>query len=261
MLGFGLGLNKWRRVGGGVSFDPDYQAVLDYATTQGYTLPSPSQQIIQNQLVLDLKAAGVWDKLDSFAVLATDGDDDFALVDWIRLATLTASNSPTFVTNQGYYSDGSTSYIDSTVAIDALGSNYQLGDASFGAWVYSVSGLVSSNAGLCGTDGSRGQFYAFRSQQIININNVTGTGANGTSQSAGFMTLEENGVNAISRNNGVAVTTLAGGGSSLPTGTYCILRSASQRWAANNVVSCGFAGAADVPLLIQSPFATYMAAI
>ena len=58
MLGFGLGLNKWRRVGG-VSFDPDYQAVLDYATTQGYTLPSASQQTAQNQLVLDLKAAGV----------------------------------------------------------------------------------------------------------------------------------------------------------------------------------------------------------
>jgi hypothetical protein len=65
--------------------DADYQAVLDYATTQGYTLPSASQQLLQNQLVVDLKAGGIWSKLDTFAVFATDGDSDFALIDWKRL--------------------------------------------------------------------------------------------------------------------------------------------------------------------------------
>lgn len=98
---------------GGVSFDADYQAVLDYATTQGYTLPSASQQALQNQLVVDLKDAGIWSKLDTFGVFATDGDSDFALIDWIRLTDYTAINSPTFTTNAGYNSDGSTSYIDS----------------------------------------------------------------------------------------------------------------------------------------------------
>jgi len=42
--------------------DSDYQAVLDYATTQGYTLPSASQQLLQNQLVVDLKDGGIWSK-------------------------------------------------------------------------------------------------------------------------------------------------------------------------------------------------------
>jgi hypothetical protein len=54
-------------------FDADYQAVLDYATTQGYTLPSAGQQTLQNQLVVDLKAGGIWSKLDTFGVFATDG--------------------------------------------------------------------------------------------------------------------------------------------------------------------------------------------
>ena len=31
-----------------LAFDTDYQAVLNYATSQGYTLPSASQQIKQN---------------------------------------------------------------------------------------------------------------------------------------------------------------------------------------------------------------------
>src|SRR6056297_1810555 len=100
MLGNGIGIPFQRKVGGG--FDPDYQAILDYATTEGYTLPSAGQQTLQNQLVVDLKTAGVWSKLDAFSVFATDGDSDFALIDWIRLITQTAVNSPTFTTNQGY---------------------------------------------------------------------------------------------------------------------------------------------------------------
>jgi hypothetical protein len=103
-----LGLIGSERFG----LDADYQAVLNYATTQGYTLPSASQQALQNQLVLDLKTAGVWSKLDTFAVFATDGDSDFALIDWKRLIDYTAVNSPTFTPNEGFQGNGTSSYID-----------------------------------------------------------------------------------------------------------------------------------------------------
>jgi hypothetical protein len=89
-------------------FDADYQAVLNYATTQGYTLPSAGQQTLQNQLVVDLKAGGIWSKLDTFAVFATDGDSDFALIDWKRLSDYTV-NSPTFTINKGL-GNGTSSY-------------------------------------------------------------------------------------------------------------------------------------------------------
>ena len=94
------------------AFDADYQAVLDYGTTQGYTLPSASQQLLQNQLVVDLKDGGIWSKLDTFGVFATDGDSDFGLIDWIRLIDYTAVNSPTFTTDLGFQGDGISAYID-----------------------------------------------------------------------------------------------------------------------------------------------------
>jgi hypothetical protein len=43
-----------------VAWMPTIKAVLDYATAQGYTLPSSGQQTLQNQLVVDLKDGGIW---------------------------------------------------------------------------------------------------------------------------------------------------------------------------------------------------------
>jgi hypothetical protein len=108
--------------------DPDYQAILDYATTQGYTLPSAGQQALQNQLVVDLKDGGIWSKLDTFAVFATDGNSDFALIDWKRLTQYTAVNSPTFTINDGFAGNGTSAYIDTNFNI-STGTNYTLNDA------------------------------------------------------------------------------------------------------------------------------------
>jgi hypothetical protein len=115
---------------GGGGFDADYQAVLTYATTQGYTLPSAGQQTLQNQLVVDLKAGGIWSKLDTFANFATDGDIDFALIDWIRLTQYTAVNSPTFTTNVGFEGNGTSSYVDTNYNPATSGVNYTQNNAS-----------------------------------------------------------------------------------------------------------------------------------
>jgi hypothetical protein len=117
------------------SFDADYQAVLNYGTTQGYTLPSAGQQTLQNQLVLDLKAGGIWSKLDTFAVFATDGDSDFALIDWKRLSDYTGVNSPTFTINQGFTGNGTSSYIDTNFQ-PINGTNYAQNSAHFMVYCY-----------------------------------------------------------------------------------------------------------------------------
>ncbi len=72
-------------LGGGpppVVFEAEYQAVLTYATTQGYTKPSVANQNRQNLLVKDLKAAGIWAELDIFYNLLTDGDANFVRINW-----------------------------------------------------------------------------------------------------------------------------------------------------------------------------------
>ena len=116
---------------GGVSFDADYQAVLDYATTQTYTLPSASQQALQNQLVIDLKDAGIWSKLDLLYVFATDGDSDFASINWKdpNNFEIDEFNSPTHTTNKGFEGNGTSAYLNTNWDLANDSVNYQQDDA------------------------------------------------------------------------------------------------------------------------------------
>jgi len=130
-------------VGGG--FDADYQAVLDYATTQTYTLPSASQQALQNQLVVDLKDAGVWSKLDTFYVFATDGDREYAAINWKdpNSFEITEVNSPTFTTDVGFTGNGSSAYLDPSYNQGTDGVNYSDPNGSYGVWVDTASTVNS----------------------------------------------------------------------------------------------------------------------
>lgn len=98
----------------GPSIDPDYQALLNYATSQGYTLPSASGQTLQNDLVVNLKADGIWGDLDIFYVMATDGDSSFAKLNWINPSahTLTEVGVMTFVVNEGFDRAAGGTYLD-----------------------------------------------------------------------------------------------------------------------------------------------------
>jgi hypothetical protein len=116
------------------TFSTEYQDILNYATSLGYTLPSTNQRFKQNKLLVDLKRVGIWEKLDSFAMFTTDGSSNFALIDWKRLTTYTAVNSPTFTTNSGFLGNGTSSYIDTNFNI-STGTNYKLNDASRNYWI------------------------------------------------------------------------------------------------------------------------------
>lgn len=120
------------------SFDTDYQAVLDRASSLGYTAPSAAQQTLQNTLVTDLKTAGVWDKLDVFYVFATDGDSDYATLNWVAPSSFQATkiNSPTFTADEGFTGDGSSAYLDTNLNAQSDTTNYTLNDASFGGYVW-----------------------------------------------------------------------------------------------------------------------------
>jgi hypothetical protein len=113
--------------GGG--FDSDYQAVLDFATSEGDTLPSANQQILQNQVVLSLKDKGLWNKKDVFGLFATNGNVDFALICWKRLIKMDAINSPSFSANAGFTGNGTSSYIDTLFVPATNGVNFLQDDA------------------------------------------------------------------------------------------------------------------------------------
>lgn len=126
-------------------FDADYQAILDYATSQSYTLPSSGDQILQNQLILDLKAAGIWVKLDVFYVFATDGGSNYSLLNWKAPGSFTATLSgtpPTFTSNSGWAGNGFSSFLDINWIPATHGVQYTQNDA---ALVVGVATNVQSN--------------------------------------------------------------------------------------------------------------------
>ena len=140
--------------GGG--FDTDYQAVLDFATSEGDTLPSSSQQVIGNALVVQLKNIGVWNKLGSLAMFATDGDDGFSLIDWKRLAKMTIEGSPVRTENEGWKGNGTDGAINSGFKLQDLTQfdpSNSLG--SFGGWAFDPKAPFANV--LCGDQGSVNQ--------------------------------------------------------------------------------------------------------
>ena len=137
MIGLGLGTNRIYRSGGSGQFDAGYQAMLDQAASLGYTAPSAAQQTLQNTLVTDLKTAGVWDKLDVFYVFATDGDSDYATLNWKAPSShqVTKVSSPTFTANEGFTGNASSAYLDTNYNPTNDATNYALNAASFGFFI------------------------------------------------------------------------------------------------------------------------------
>ncbi len=125
----------WQR--GGAVFDPDYQAILDRATFLGYSLPSSTDQVVQNQFVLDLKANNIWIDLDVLYVFANGAASLFSTLNWKNpsLYQCTLFNSPTFVAKQGWDLAPTTSYISTNFNPATNGVRYTLNDACRFAYI------------------------------------------------------------------------------------------------------------------------------
>lgn len=136
---------------GGASYDAAYQAVLDRATTLGFTHPGATFKNAQNQFVVDLKAASVWDKIKYLLVLANDGSANFGLLNWKAPSSFQAvpTNSPTWVSGTGYDFNGTDNYIIANAIITTdLGMGQ--GDAHMGVYCYenAASGTVVCGCGF-----------------------------------------------------------------------------------------------------------------
>jgi hypothetical protein len=163
------------------AFDADYQAILDRSTTLGYTAPSATQQTLQNTLVEDLKTAGVWDKLDVFYCFATDGDSDFATLNWKAPSSFqaTKTNSPTFTANEGFAQSGTAS-LDTGFVLDTHGTNYTQNNAGVFVAFPTLSSTSLVNNRPFGTDVENN--YLSSRIDIDGVNNINRIWLNSTSQ-------------------------------------------------------------------------------
>jgi len=210
------------------AFDADYQAVLDRSTALGYTAPSAAQQTLQNTLVEDLKTAGVWDKLDLFYVFATDGDSDYATLNWKTPASFQATkvNSPTFISNEGYQGDGSSSHLDTNFnpnTHSTASSQY-----SIGAGGYNFQKPTSTYDNIIGVDNANSDLLIatrFTTDQPFFRVNDAGTFRPTFVATAGFYGVSRSANNRIDAilPDGTTASSTNAGSAGLPNGNLTIL--------------------------------------
>lgn len=206
--------------------DADYQAVLNRATTLGYTLPSSGQQTIQNQFVLDLKSAGIWSQLDLLYVMATDGDGDYSLLNWVSPSNFEGifNGTGTFVTNEGWDRTGC-DYIQTQYIPNTHSNNATL--TSTANFVYAFDDTQFARNCYCGTI-TNNQQDRFNSQAIPNVtygvNGCVNTFTLDTS-GIGFKMIQRIGTDiSYYVNSGTAGQTLSGGTGALNTSELVIGR-------------------------------------
>lgn len=214
--------------GGGESYDTDYQAILDRGTTLGYALPSSGQRSLGNALVVALKAAGVWTSLDVFYVFATDGDSDFATINWKSPSTfqITKAGGLTFTADEGFTGNGSTGYLDSVWDAATNGSNYTQNEA--GIFVYCNNNVARNGESIFGAMETAGTQTLFNprnaSDQASWSINQTAANVPASADSTGLWHLKRTASNAIALfRNGSSFSTTTTASSALSNEDFCIL--------------------------------------
>lgn len=246
---------------GGGGFDADYQAVLDRASSLGYTAPSSGQQTLQNTLVTDLKTAGIWNKLDALYIMANDGSREFGRLNWASPSTFELSevNSPTFTSNQGFSATftANQSTLDTGInmGVDTTQFNQSTLNGSFGGWAYITK--TPSGQALMG--------------DLLDINNIRGGSADSIfGARAGVSTLvtglyhmNGDGTDSSQYINGSQVSSVSFTGLATTTNTMHLLSEGGTTAFSTDEISIAFIGgdlSAEASDLYNA-FNTYMSAL
>jgi len=193
----------------------EYQSVLDYATSQGYTIPSLAVRNAQNQLITDLKSYGIWTLLDVFYFPFGDGDVNFAKINWKNPSTfqLTAQGSPVYTQNKGF-TGAASSYLKTGWIAGTNGVNYTLNSASRFIYIFD-SATTSQDDGGSG----RGFLSANNSGRIFQgrINDLTTEGIYSENSIGLSSMVRTSSTGKLLYKNGVLYTTLSRTSVSLDT--------------------------------------------
>src|SRR5690606_11372881 len=98
---------NWFAGGGGgpvYQYTPEYQAVQAYCTQEGIALPSEAGQQADDQLIVELKATGIWEAAPVVYNFLTEGNSDYACINLKNPGTHNCLkvNSPSYTSKQGF---------------------------------------------------------------------------------------------------------------------------------------------------------------
>jgi hypothetical protein len=135
----GIGLNIGNRVMGGGGFDVDAQAFFDRVTTAGGTLTT-TEQNATNQLVLDMKSAGIWSSMK--AIYPMVGASAAACAQNLKSSSFTGTfTSGWTFASTGVTPNGTSAYFDT-----AMNPSTNLTKTSHHISFYSRTQNTSGNA-------------------------------------------------------------------------------------------------------------------
>lgn len=130
----GLGLDQ---LGGGVS-GASYSAEAVALFARMSTQPDDTRKAAINTLILALKAAGSWAKMDALYLCAAH-EQPSAKLNWIAdqyNITDPGTTAPTFTTDRGFTGDGSSDYLDTGFnPATAVSPKYVRDSNHMGVWV------------------------------------------------------------------------------------------------------------------------------
>jgi len=133
---------------------PEYQAVLNRAITEGFALPSESDQVKGNQLIVELKTAGAFDNLTTLQVY-TGSNSDFSRIDWIDTTNVyQAVNAPSYNSSTGFKFNGTSSYLTSNLfemttnksVLDNYGGGFNGAEFDYDSNFRGIMGIQESSA-------------------------------------------------------------------------------------------------------------------
>ena len=261
---------------GGVSYSSQYQAVLTYATAQGYTLPTPAQRVLEDVKMRALVSSGVFAVRDAIYNFATNGSLDFACINWKSPGTYQALKSvvlPYFIRKQGVQGDAlSAMYLNTQFNPTANGVTFTLADNGISIGILTNvddSGDVDYGC----NDGSNADRTSFLGRSGTNSsyfqNNSTARAVNTGSTSIGrFIAKRISGTISLFK-NGSSVDSFAQAATGLPNVAMYILaennNGAQRNYSARRVSNFDIGGSMDTLEaahdLVQSNYMTSLANI
>jgi len=169
----------------------DYDSDADALFARIISQPDDTRKGLIDDLIVALKAAGVWTKFDAFYVLAAH-DAQTAKLNWKSASfDAIAVNSPTFTVDRGYAGNGTTSYLSTGFnPTTAPSPQFVQNSAHIGVWnrsttinnsMYDMGGNAATPGTMmdCGTTGGqlRGRINHASNVSFNNLGAIIGHNA------------------------------------------------------------------------------------
>lgn len=171
----------------------EWKAILDWADYEG--APPPTNDIPFDQLIKDLKSAGIWQKLDVFYVFAGDGSQLFKELNWVDSSKhMAAAYGGLTWDLDGIKENQSNAYLNTNYNPTTDATNYILNEAGrLAVVVEEATGTTTMRNidGVMSGTGQNGMINTLQAAQRINMGMNTLVGGNVDLSGIGLMTINE----------------------------------------------------------------------